>query len=122
METSILNSTKKILGVDKGYTAFDADIITHINSAFAVLCQLGVGPQEDFFIEDASDEWEDFIINDNGYNLIKTYIYLKVRILFDPPTTSFLLSAMEKQIQEYEWRISSYREWLLDPNDPILEG
>jgi hypothetical protein len=120
METSILNSTKKILGVDKGYTAFDADIITHINSAFAILSQLGVGPAGGFFIEDASDEWDDYIVNDNGYNLIKTYIFLKVRILFDPPTTSFLLTAMEKQIQEYEWRISNYREWLLDPNDPKL--
>lgn len=119
MENSILKSTKKILGIAETYTAFDLDIITHINSAFSVLHQLGVGPTNGFFIEDDGPEWEEFIGTDVGLNMVRSYVFLKVRMLFDPPTTSFLLEAMNKQIQEHEWRISTHREWLLDPVDPL---
>lgn len=121
MEESILKSTKKILGLADDYVVFDLDIITHINSAFSVLDQLGVGPEGGFFIENYRDEWSDFEVPTNQLNLIKTYIFLKVRLLFDPPTTSFLIEAMDNQLKEYEWRISTFREWMLDPTDPMVE-
>jgi hypothetical protein len=110
VETSILNSTKKNLGLDSEYSAFDHDIISHINSAFSVLWQLGVGPIAGFEIEDDSLEWDDFDIPVEIKNLVKTYIYLKVRMLFDPPNTSFGIAAMEKQLADYEYRINYYRE------------
>jgi len=118
METSILNSVKKILGISEDYTAFDIDIITHINSVFSIITQMGIGPSEGFFIEDSLSEWSDFTSSSNLYNMVRSYMYLRVRILFDPPNNSFFLSAMEKQIQEYEWRLSTSREWLLNPVDP----
>lgn len=110
MENSILKSTKKMLGLDSEYTAFDVDVIMHINSTFSVLTQMGVGPEAGFMIEDESAVWDDFITNDNRYNNVKTYMYLKVRTLFDPPTTSFLLEAQNKQLAEYEWRLNVTRE------------
>jgi hypothetical protein len=110
---SILNGTKKILGLNSDYLAFDFDIITHINAAFSTLNQLGVGPEDGFFIEDSTANWEDFIVPANQLNLVKTYVYLKVRFLFDPPTTSFLLDAMNNQIKEYEWRLNLFREVLV---------
>lgn len=85
MEESILKSTKKILGLEADYLAFDPDVITHINAAFSILDQLGVGPEGGFFIVDESAVWADFIVPPNQLNLVKTYIYLKVRVLFDPP-------------------------------------
>ena len=113
MENSILKSTKKILGVAADYTAFDLDIITHINSVFSILHQLGIGPDEGFAIEDSTDEWSDYVVPAFQLTLIKTYIYLRVRMLFDPPGTSYLIEAMNKQIQEYEWRLNVNRENLL---------
>lgn len=110
MVASILDSTKKILGLTAGYTPFDHDILTHINSAFAILDQLGVGPEGGFSIEDNSLTWDDFEVPLNQLSLVKTYVFLKVRMLFDPPTTSYLITAMEKQISELEWRISALRE------------
>lgn len=110
MEPSILTSTKKILGIDAAYTVFDADITTFINTAFSVLTQLGVGPLEGFLIEDESTEWSEFVDDVIKQNLIKSYVFLKVRMLFDPPATSFLIAAYEKQIAEYETRISYQRE------------
>jgi hypothetical protein len=126
MEQSILTSTKKILGIAADYTIFDLDIITHINAAFSTLTQLGVGPAEGFMIEDVDDEWEDFIADDAQYNSVKSYVYLKVRQLFDPPTTSYLIGAVEKQIQEIEWRLNVHREetgWEdpTIPPDPTLD-
>jgi hypothetical protein len=111
METSILTSTKKILGISEDYTVFDLDIITHINTAFSTLTQLGVGPVEGFMIEDESAKWEDFIVEtDHQYNSVRSYVFLKVRQLFDPPTTSYLIAATEKQIEELEWRLNVHRE------------
>ncbi len=110
MADSILDSTKKILGLDAGYTPFDLDVITHINAAFSILDQLGVGQEGGFFIEDASPTWDDFECPPNQRNLVRTYVFLKVRMLFDPPTTSFLIEAMNNQIREYEWRLNSFRE------------
>jgi hypothetical protein len=127
MEQSILKSTKNVLGLAVDYTVFDLAVITHINSAFSILTQLGVGPSEGFMIEDDKAVWDDFIIlsDDPSYNSVKSYIYLKTRLLFDPPTTSFHLEAMNRQIEEMEWRLNVNREeteWV-DPNPlPVVEG
>jgi hypothetical protein len=122
MEQSILTSTKKILGIADDYTVFDLDIITHINSAFSTLTQLGVGPPSGFMIEDATVEWSDFIGDDLQYNSVKSYVFLRVRQLFDPPATSYLIAAYEKQLAELEWRLNTHREeagWV-DPNPPVI--
>jgi hypothetical protein len=120
MSDSILTSTKKVLGLDESYTAFDQDVILHINSVFNTLTQLGIGPLAGFAIEDNAAVWADFIGTDLRLNLVKTYVYLRVRMLFDPPTTGYLVTAMQEQIKELEWRLNVYREetgWV-DP-DPI---
>jgi hypothetical protein len=110
MELSILTSTKKILGIDSAYTAFDLDIITHINSALATLSQLGVGPEGGVMIEDDSVEWSAIIDADLQLNHVQSYVYLVVRSMFDPPATGFATDAMKNQIKELEWRISATRE------------
>jgi hypothetical protein len=110
MEESILLSTKKILGLGNEYTPFDLDVITHINAAFSILNQLGIGPEEGYFISDETNLWTEFVAPDNQLNLVKTYVFLKVRILFDPPSTSFLLETYDNQIKEYEWRLNIMRE------------
>lgn len=119
METSILNSTKKVLGLGSDYTPFDPDIITHINASFSILNQLGVGPIEGFNIEDDSSEWDEFGVPDNQLSLVKTYVYLKAKILFDPPGTSFLLKSSEDQIKEYEWRLNTFREETTLPEEEV---
>jgi hypothetical protein len=123
MEKSILTSTKKILGIAEDYVVFDLDVITHINSAFSTLTQLGVGPAAGFMIEDATATWEEFIQPvDLQYNSVKSYVFLRVRQLFDPPSTSYLISAVERQIQELEWRLNVHREetgWV-DPDPPVF--
>ena len=101
---SILLSIKKLLGIMPDYTQFDDDIIIHINTAFATLNQLGVGPSEGFMIEDRFAEWQDYTTSKN-LTMIKTYIYLKVRLLFDPPTSTALIESINRTISELEWRI-----------------
>lgn len=108
--SSILNDVKKILGLSEDYTAFDLDVITHINTAFGTLQQLGIGPVEGFMIEDATAQWADFLGGDPRLNGVKTYLYLRCRLVFDPPATSFHIAALEKQIQELEWRLNVVRE------------
>jgi hypothetical protein len=123
MELSILTSTKKILGIAEDYTVFDLDIITHINTAFSTLTQLGIGPPTGFMIEDATTEWADFINDDLQYNAVKSYVFLRVRLLFDPPTTSYLITAYNEQIKEFEWRLNSHREetgWT-NPNPIVVD-
>lgn len=107
---SILDSVKKLLGITKEYTAFDPDIIIHINSVFFTLNQLGVGPEEGFSISDSSTTWEDYLPEGSKLEAVKSYIYLKVRMLFDPPTSSFVLTSMENQAKEYEWRLNVQAE------------
>lgn len=122
METSILISTKKILGIAEDYTVWDLDIMTHINSAFSDLTQLGVGPTAGYVIRDETDQWADFIADDLQLESVKTYIYLRVRLVFDPPTTSYAITAMEDQIQKLEWRLNIHREstqWV-DPDPPVI--
>lgn len=122
MENSILKSTKKILGIDGDYTAFDLDIITHINASFSVLDQIGIGPVGGFYIEDSGPRWQDLNLPQAQLNMVRTYVFLKVRMLFDPPTTSFLIDAMEKQISEYEYRLSVNREMVLHPlEEEVIE-
>ena len=110
MTNSILISTKKILGIAADYTEFDLDVITHINSAFNTLHDLGVGPVEGFAIEDAVAEWGDFLGGDVRLNRVRSYIYLRTRLLFDPPTTSFAITALENQAKEMEWRLNAVTE------------
>lgn len=103
---SILTSIKKMLGISEEYTHFDADIIMHINSVFLILTQIGVGPVEGFSIEDDSTEWTEFIPNLTELQAVKSYMYLKVRLLFDPASIgSSTLASYERQIQEFEWRL-----------------
>ena len=104
---SILTSIKKLLGISEDDTSFDQDIIMHITTVFTILTQLGVGPADGFYIENDSAIWDDFISNDPRLNSIKTYIYMKVRMMFDPPTSSILADAMNKNISELEWRINT---------------
>lgn len=105
---SILISIKKMLGIDEEYTHFDADIIMHINSVLMILTQLGVGPAEGFVIEDDTSTWVDFIPEANAAQLhaVKSYIYLKVRLIFDPPLSSAVVESMNRQISEFEWRLN----------------
>jgi hypothetical protein len=110
MSESILTSTKKILGIGEAYTAFDLDIMTHINSVFSTLTQLGIGPDEGYRIDDAGAVWSDYLGDDLQLNSIKTYMYLRVRLLFDPPTTSYLIDAMKEEVRQLEWRLNVKRE------------
>jgi len=103
---SILLSIKKLLGIAEDYTIFDSDIIIHINSAFMILKQLGVGPEEGFSITDSTSVWTDFIADIDKINLVKSYIYLKVRLLFDPPQSGIAVDSLKNQISEFEWRLN----------------
>jgi hypothetical protein len=106
MNDSILQSIKKLLGLDITYTDFDQDIIIHINSVFIVLNQLGVGPDSGYKITGAYNVWSEFTDDDLIFESVKSYIYLKVRIMFDPPQNSSLMQAMQQQISEFEWRLN----------------
>lgn len=104
---SILVTIKKMLGVAQEYNAFDVDIIVNINSVFLSLNQLGVGPSTPYHISSSAETWSDFL----GTQMdilegVQTYTYLKVRLLFDPPTNSFVVTAMQEQCKELEWRMN----------------
>lgn len=106
MSDSILTTTKKVLGIEEDYVDFDVDVILHINSVLSTLNQLGVGTDDGFMILDASPTWVDFFGVDPRLNAIKSYVFLRVRLLFDPPGTSFLINAYQQQIKELEWRLA----------------
>ena len=106
MENSILTSIKKLLGISEEYQEFDTDIIMHINTVFLNLTQLGVGPEEGFSIEDESTEWDEFIKDNVQLKAVKSYMYLKVKLLFDPPLSSSVTQYMERMIAELEWRLN----------------
>lgn len=118
--SSILNDTKKILGLDSSYTAFDTDILMHINTVFADLQQIGIGPTAGYSITGATELWSAFT-TDVTLNSVKTYMYLRVKMLFDPPTTSYLITSMEEQIRKFEWRLNVKREGVswVDPSPPL---
>lgn len=101
---SILISIKKLLGIDAEYKAFDVDVIIHINTAFAVLNQLGVGPADGFMIEGETENWDDYITA-NNLSMVKTFVYLKVRLAFDPPTSTALIESMNSTLNELTWRL-----------------
>lgn len=107
---SILETTKKALGLEPDYNVFDSDIMMHINSVFFTLHQLDIGPKSCFEIEDALTPWTDFTEFDSNLNAVKSYMYLRVRYLFDPPATSFGQEAIKKQAEELEWRLNVYSE------------
>ena len=109
---SILLSIKKMLNVHVDDTSFDTDIITLINSTFVTLNQIGVGPVGGFSITDKSETWDEFIADadDISINSVKTYIYLKVRLVFDPPTSSSVMEAINKNVNELEWRLNVMAE------------
>lgn len=113
MEDSILKSIKKLLHISEGDAAFDDDVLMHINSVFGTLHQLGIGPAGGFAIEDEEPTWSAFLDGDPRFNAVKTYVYLKVRLAFDPPTTAHLVDAITEQIRENEWRLNVVHE-----NDP----
>ena len=122
MIVSILNSVKKVLDIEPEYEEFDEPILMHINSVFVDLQQLGVGPEEGFEIEDATPEWATFVGAQGVLlNNVKSYTCLRVKQMFDPPSTSFHLDALQRQIDKYEWRINVRREeyaWV-DPNQSL---
>lgn len=120
---SILVSIKKLLGIESEYTHFDQDIIMFINSALLSLNQLGIGPTEGFSITDNTQVWTDLLGTRKDVDAVKQYIYLKVRLVFDPPTNSFLVEAINRQITELEWRLNVQAETtLLVEVTPTGEG
>lgn len=106
---SILNDIKKSLGIVPTYTEFDDQLIMSINSVFSTLHQLGYGPDEGYEITDETDVWSDYI-ESTRMNFIKSYITMKVHVMFDPPTSSIAMESLNKAIAEYEWRINSEAE------------
>lgn len=107
---SILTSIKKMLGITEDYEHFDSDLIMHINSVFSILTQLGVGPSEGFSIKDKTDVWSDFIPDDPKLESVKSYVYMKVKLLFDPPLSSTVMESMNRMISEFEWRLNVQSE------------
>lgn len=107
---SILTSIKLLLGITEDYDYFDAQIITHINSVFMILTQLGVGPPEGFIINDKSNTWNEFIQDGKNLELVKSYVHLKVRTLFDPPSSSVVMESTNRMINEFEWRLNAAAE------------
>lgn len=139
LELSILDSTKKVLGVDPADDSFDQDVITHINTALSHLQQLGIGPVGGFIIEDDTPTWEDFLEGMNPasetylpiLSAVKTNVYLRVRLFFDPPSVSYVLTAMQQQLQESDSRLNMLREsteWvdanptIPDPEEILIDG
>lgn len=107
---SILTSIKKMLGITQEYEQFDAEIIMNINSVFSILHQLGVGPAECYSIEDKSQTWDEFIEGNANIELVKSYIYLKVKLIFDPSLTASVTDSYKEQIKEFEWRLNIIAE------------
>lgn len=101
---SILTSTKKLLGIPEEYEVFDMDLIMHINAVFLILNQLNIGPEDCFMISDKEDKWEEFSTT-KDIALVKSFVYLKVRMLFDPPTTGPLIDCINRTLSEIEWRL-----------------
>lgn len=103
---SILTSIKKMLGITEEYEHFDSDLIMHINSVFMILNQLGVGPADGFAIKGKEEAWSEFISEDSRLDLVKSYMHLKVKLLFDPPLSSAVMEAMNRMVSEFEWRLN----------------
>lgn len=119
MEPSILKSIKKTLGLHPEDDAFDEDVMMHINSVFTTLTQLGIGPAAGFAVESEQTTWSDFLGDDPRYAAAKSFTYLKVRLAFDPPGTSFAIDAMAKLAAEFEWRLNVQHEGEI-PTVPVV--
>lgn len=113
---SILTSIKKMLGITEEYEHFDADLIMHINSVFMILTQLGVGPDKGFSISGKDEVWSDFLAEEKELELVKSYMYLKVKLLFDPPLSSAVIEVINRQINEFEWRLNA----AVDPEEILV--
>lgn len=103
---SILNSIKKLLGIEPDDDSFDQELVMHVNTAFTLMAQLGLGPTDGFFITDATTKWTDYNPTRKDLEMMKSYIFLRVRLLFDPPQNSFLVDSIQKQCNEFEWRLN----------------
>lgn len=106
VDDSILLSIKKLLGIQESETHFDTDIIIHINSALTTLKQLGIGPERGYKISSADNKWDEFILDSERLDSVKTYIYLKVKLVFDPPLNGSLMESFKETIRELEWRLN----------------
>lgn len=106
INSSILNDVKEAIGIVQDYTVFDSQLIICINSVFSTLHQLGIGPEEGFSIDGPETKWEDYV-ESKRFDFIRSYMIMKVHVMFDPPTSSVAMDALNKQIAEYEWRINS---------------
>ena len=105
MEESILKTIKQLIGCPDDFEQFDLDLMIHINSAFATLTHLGVGPKEGYRITGADNVWREFEDDAQKLSLIKDYVYIKTRLLFDPPTSGSLMDSLKEQLKEMEWRL-----------------
>ena len=110
MNQSILTTIKKFLGITEDYTQFDIDILIHINTVFAMLHDMGVGPDTTYSIIDSTNTWSEFIQDSEDLDMVKSYIYMKVRMMFDPPTGG-VKEAMDSSIKELEWRMYNKQEY-----------
>lgn len=113
---SILISVKKLVGISQEDTSFDTDLIIHINSVFMILKQLGVGPKDGFSITSDLDTWNDFLADGSKLAAVKSYMYAKVRLLFDPPTIASVLESLKAQIVELEWRL------MVEADPPLINN
>ena len=115
---SILTSIKKLLGITAEYNQFDPDLIIHINSVFLILKQLGIGPEQGFSISGEYENWNQFLPEGStNFEAVKSYMYIKVKLLFDPPTSSAVMEAMNRIASEYEWRLNVEAE-----SAPVIVG
>ena len=105
MEESILKTIKQLIGCPDDFEQFDLDLIVHINSAFATLTHLGVGPKEGYRITGVDNVWSEFEDDAQKLSLIKDYVYIKTRLLFDPPISGSLMDSLKEQLKEMEWRL-----------------
>ena len=108
---SILNSIKKVLGIYEDDTSFDVDIIMHINTVIMILRQMGIGPSKGFSVTNSYDTWSDYLSDVALFEPVKTYIALKVRLIFDPPASSAIIDAMNRTISELEWRLNTQADY-----------
>lgn len=120
-DESILTETKQVLGIPSEVTVFDTDIRMHINSALGTLNQLGIGPEGGFEVENATQTWSDLLATDLKLSPVKSYVHLRVRMLFDPPANSWTNTAMKEQIEQLEWRLNEVREDTIPIPDPPPE-
>lgn len=104
---SILSSIKNLLGISEDDYSFDQEIKIHINSVFSILNQLGVGPEEPFILDDKDHNWNEFTGTNKRIEMVKSYVYLKVLLIFDPPQSSSRVDSIKRQIDEYEWRLTN---------------